>query len=315
MIVLVAIFVLCVAVGVAAGAVTYRRGWTMPRGGPASWGRSAAARLGAVRAAIAIFVGGAALTWVLTLPVGFLAKALQGPLDHPAYGFTRVRVHAGRFTALNEKLTVMGNNSEVQLLCLFAVVVLACAYGRRWWMPVVLTVAMFYLERYAQRSLAKAVHRGHPPTTLGTFPSGGVARLICVYGLLIVLALLLAPQITHAFRVGIYAGLATAAVIEAYTRWYLAKHWITDALGGLVFGYLLLAVGTATTAALAYSYGPGARAVVVGASTPAHERDPRPVGSSRAATHTAYGGRPRGHRPRLPSVRSAVRVEEVGTGR
>lgn len=287
MIVLVAIFVLCVALGVAAGATTYRCGWTMPRGGPASWGRSAAVRLGAVPAAIAIFAGGAVATWVLTLPVGLLAKALQGPVDDPAYRFTRARVHASRFTALNEKLTVTGNNSEVQLLCLFAVLVLACAYGRRWWMPIVLTVAMFYLERYTQRSLAKAVHRGHPPTTLGTFPSGGVARLICVYGLLIVLALLLAPQITHAFRVGIYTGLATAAVIEGYTRWYLAKHWITDALGGLVFGYLLLAVGTATAAALAYSYGPGVRAKRDGATTPAHDRGPGPVGASRVATRTA----------------------------
>lgn len=247
---------LCLALGVATGTATYRTGTTMPGGGPATWGRSAAARFGAARAALVIFVGGAVVTWVLTLPVGFLAKALDGPLDHPAYRFARARVRPGKFTAVNEKLTVMGNNSEVQLLCLFAVIVLACAYGRRWWVPVVLTVGMFYLERYEQRSLATVVDRGHPPTTLGTFPSGGVARLLCVYGLLIVLALMLAPRISHAFRVGIYTGLGTAAIVEAYTRWYLAKHWITDVLGALVFGYLLLAVGTATAAALAYSYGP-----------------------------------------------------------
>lgn len=257
MISLMLVFALSAVLCVAAGSVAYRTGWTMPIGGPTAWGLAAARRSGAIPAAIAIFVGGAIVTWAVSLPVGFLAKALEGPVDRPAYRFAQHRVHAGKFTALNEKLTVMGNNSEVQLICLFAVIVLACAYGRRWWVPVVLTVGMFYLERYAQRSLARVVHRGHPPTTLGTFPSGGVARVISVYGLLIVLALLLAPGITHAFRVGIYTGLGTAAAIEAYTRWYLAKHWITDAISGLVFGYLLLAVGTAAAAALTYSYGPG----------------------------------------------------------
>ena len=83
------------------------------------------------------------------------------------------------------------------------------------------------------------------------------------------MALLLAPQISRAFRVGIYTGLGTASVIEAYTRWYLAKHWITDALGALVFGYLLLAVGTAAAAALAYSYGPPRR----GVAPPTDRRD------------------------------------------
>jgi hypothetical protein len=259
MTVLIVIFVLCVAVCVALGLAAYRGGWSMPSGGPTAWGRAAAERYGAAPAAIGIFVGGSLATWVLTLPIGFLAKALEGPLDHPAFRFTQSRVHANKFTSLNEKLTVMGNNSEIQLICLFAVVVLACAYGRRWWVPVVLTVAMFYVERYAQRILAKVVDRGHPPTAGGTFPSGGVARLLCVYGLLIVLALLLAPQITRAFRVGIYTGLGAAAVIEAYSRWYLAKHWLTDAVSAVVFGYLLLAVGTATAAALTYSYGPSRR--------------------------------------------------------
>src|ERR1700712_5739222 len=146
MIVLIVIFVLCVALCAALGLAAYRGGWSMPSGGPTTWGRAAAARYGAGPAALFIFVGGSLVTWVLTLPVGFLAKALGGPLDHPAFRFTQSRVHANKFTSLNDKLTVMGNNSEIQLICLFAVIVLACAYGRRWWVPVVLTVAMFYVE-------------------------------------------------------------------------------------------------------------------------------------------------------------------------
>ena len=118
MIGLIVIFVLCVAVPAAAGVAAYRNGWSMPGGGPATWGRAAAARYGAGPAALLIFLGGAIATWVLTLPVGFLAKALEGPLDHPAFRYTQSRVHGNKFTALNEKLTVMGNNGEIQLICL-----------------------------------------------------------------------------------------------------------------------------------------------------------------------------------------------------
>jgi hypothetical protein len=256
--VLVSIFVLCVAAAAALGVVGYSRRWSLPRGGPSELGRVLAQRHGAAPAAAGILVGGSIAAFVLSVPIGFLAKALEGPLDKPAFRFAAARVHGGKFTALNEKLTVFGNNGEVQLLCLIAVILLACAFGRRsWWVPVGLVVLMFYIERYAQRFLAKIVHRGHPPATLGTYPSGGVARIVSVYGLVLLLTLVLLPALSRAWRAGLFTALGVAATVEAYTRWYLAKHWLTDALGGLTFGYLLLGVGAATVAALTSGYGPG----------------------------------------------------------
>lgn len=258
MLVMVVILVLCVAVTAGLGVVVYRRGWTLSHGGPSGFGRAAARRFGAVPAAATILVGGTVVAFVLSLPIGYLAKALEGPLDKPAYRFAARHVHGGRFHALNEKLTVFGNNSEIQLLCLIAVILLACAYRRHWWVPVSLVGLMFYLERYAQRGLAKIVHRGHPPSTLGTYPSGGVARILAVYGMVLLLSMVLLPALSRAWRAGLLTAVGMAAVIEAYTRWYLAKHWLTDALGGLTFGYLLFAVAAAAVGAVTHSYGPTA---------------------------------------------------------
>jgi membrane-associated phospholipid phosphatase len=251
------IFVLAMTVVVAIGVTAYRQAWALPGGGPSQWGRTAAERYGAIPAAIAILVGGGILATVLSLPVGFLAKVLESPLDKPALAFALNHVQpASKLTSLNNKLTVFGNNGQIQLICLVAVILLAFAWRRNWWVPVALVVAVFYLERYSQRSLAKIVHRGHPPTSLGTFPSGGVGRILSVYGLLLILAITLIPALSRAWRVGLFTGLALAAVIEAYTRWYLAKHWLTDAVGAIVFGYLLLAVAATATAALASKFGP-----------------------------------------------------------
>jgi hypothetical protein len=252
-----AIFVLAIAAVVVIGVTAYRQGWALPGGGPSQWGSMASERLGAIPATIAILVGGGILATVLSLPVGFLAKALESPLDKPALAFALNHMRpASKLTSLNNKLTVFGNNGQIQLICLVAVILLAFAWRRNWWVPVVLAVAVFYLERYSQRSLAKIVDRGHPPTSLGTFPSGGVGRILSVYGLLLILAIALIPALSRAWRFGLFTGLALAAVVEAYTRWYLSKHWLTDAVSGIVFGYLLLAVAAAAAAALTAKFGP-----------------------------------------------------------
>ena len=70
------------------------------------------------------------------------------------------------------------------------------------------------------------------------------------------LVLVLIPTLSRAWRAGLFTGLALAAVVEGYTRWYLAKHWLTDAVGAIVFGYLLLAVAAAAAAALNSTFGP-----------------------------------------------------------
>ena len=56
---------------------------------------------------------------------------------------------------------------------------------RRWWVPAIILPVGYLMEKYGQEPLKLVVHRGHPPTTLGTWPSGGCARVILVYGLIV----------------------------------------------------------------------------------------------------------------------------------
>jgi membrane-associated phospholipid phosphatase len=139
----------------------------------------------------------------------------------------------------------------------FSVLLAFVAGRRRWWAPGILILSVILVEKYQQSMLATIVDRGHPPTTLGTYPSGGCARLISVYGV-ILFAILELARAGRRTRVLTWTVLAAAAFMEGYSRWYLNKHWLTDVLGGWLYGGLLLVVavfagrallrrGTATT--------------------------------------------------------------------
>ena len=91
-----------------------------------------------------------------------------------------------------------------------------------------------------QKALATTIDRGHPPTTLGTYPSGGCARLLCTVGVMIFLALLLVPNLSRRLRFTTWTIFAGLVWMEAFSRTYLSKHWTTDAAGGVIFGVLLL---------------------------------------------------------------------------
>lgn len=250
MAVLVLVFVLAVVITIALGTAAHRRGWTV-LGRPQAWGSAAAARFGGVPGALLLVLVGIVVTAVLGLGLGFLAKAIQRGVDEPVFRWVHARVRVNTFTSGNEKLTMLGNNPIVQLVALVAVIILAAAYRRRWWLPVAGIAAALLVEKYLQKFLGKVVDRGHPPTTLGTFPSGGVGRILAVYGTIMILAILVQPCLSRAWRAGLWTGLATGAVVETFTRVYLSKHWLTDAVFGLPFGALLLLTNVAAISALA----------------------------------------------------------------
>jgi hypothetical protein len=208
--------------------------------------------LGAAPASVVILLAGSAFAFAVSTLLGFVAKASEGSVDRPVFDWVYPRVHDSLFTRLQEKLTFMGNNPIVQVVGLIAVIVLAAAFRRRWWLPVVAVGAAYFVEHYVQKALGTIVDRGHPPTPLGgTFPSGGVARILSVYGVIVALVLLASPHLSRAWRAGLWTGLATAALIESYTRVYLSRHWLTDAAFGLPFGALLLLSNVTALAALA----------------------------------------------------------------
>jgi hypothetical protein len=270
---LVVFFVVALVLPIGVGVLAHRRGLSV-RGGPQAWGEAAAGRFGRVPGAALVFVVGMAATAVVSLGFGFLAKAIEHSVDRPVFNWVFPRVQdtvfdylPNKFTEAQDKLTMMGSNANTQLVGVFAAIILAFAYRRRWWLPPIAIGVVYAGEKYLQRFLAKVVDRGHPPTTAGTFPSGGVGRILAVYGTIVILVILLQPRLSRGWRAGLWTGLVTAACVESFTRVYLSKHWLTDAVFGLPFGAMLLLTNVAAVCALA---------AVGSAPPPADRAEPAP---------------------------------------
>ena len=237
------LFLVCLVVPIAGGVLAHKRGWAVA-GGPEAWAAAARARFGGRSGAtVMVLLIGYVVTFLVALGFGKLAKALQPSVDWPVFHWVYSRVNPnghGAFTTLNAKLTNYGLGSNDQLIVLAAAIILAFAYRRRWWLPVGALLIAFFGERYVQRALKHFVNRGHPPTTHGTYPSGGVGRIFAIYAMVVVLVIVISPRLSRAWKAGLWTGVVTAGVVEAYTRVYLSKHWFTDAAFGIIFGALLL---------------------------------------------------------------------------
>jgi membrane-associated phospholipid phosphatase len=221
---------------------------------PAAWGarlRTARAQLretlGPFGAWLTLCGAGLALSVAVLWPMGRYAFKLENAWDRPVFAWFRDHQAGSGWTDAMELLTQMGNRWVTYAVVLAALPVLALLAPRRRWGPPFLAAAAVLIEQVVRVGLLKVVDRGHPPTSDGTWPSGGVGRIIAIYGLLLVLVWWCARE--RGLRIAtsgtaVVAGLvlATMAVVEGYTRVYLLKHWLTDALGGYLFGGLLLIV-------------------------------------------------------------------------
>ncbi len=197
--------------------------------------------VGPVGAFILLLGGGVLVVSAAAVLFGFGVAALEHPVDWWAFHLSdRLRVHG--WARIMNVVTQTGNIPETRTAGVVMAVLLAFLGGRRrWWAPALMIFSVILVEKYQQSMLATIVDRGHPPTTLGTFPSGGCARLISIYGVILFMVL----ELTRAgrrTRILTWTVLWAGAFAEGYSRWYLNKHWITDVLGGWFYGGLLLAV-------------------------------------------------------------------------
>ena len=115
------------------------------------------------------------------------------------------------------------------------------AKQQRWLAPVLVALAIF-VERSVQVTIGYFVHQPHPPTTVASYPSGGVARVVAVYGFIAFLYLRLLPR--HGWRTSVlvWTCVALFGFLEGVARATLLLHWPFDIPGGWLLGILLLAV-------------------------------------------------------------------------
>jgi membrane-associated phospholipid phosphatase len=165
----------------------------------------------------------------------------QGPvIDEPIHHWTADH-QVKWWGAVMEKATKIGNSQPSWGVAGAAAATLAVAWPRRKWVPPAALAAAFGVEKCVTLALRRRFSRPGPPSSpLGTYPSGGVDRVVYLHGLI---AYMLwrefsgSPQ-GKAWAIGAVAALSFN---EAYSREYTGKHWFSDILSGLLYGAILLA--------------------------------------------------------------------------
>lgn len=205
---------------------------------------SCVAELGRYAGAVAVLLASASAAVIVCWPFGRFARRYKPNIDAPFLRWTRKHVsYHGSWHHINAILTHMGNRPTIKIIGLVVAVVFAALWARRgFWIPPLIMAASLGFEKFGQATLAKVVSRQPTPTLpdFGTYPSGGVARLIVTYGMVFYLVLLTWPAIGRRWRIAGFTAVGILAWVEGYTRIYLIKHWGLDVVGGWLFGTLLL---------------------------------------------------------------------------
>jgi membrane-associated phospholipid phosphatase len=218
---------------------------------PGEWrARAQAARAQArnVPRFLLLVAAGAALIYAVMVPLAWLAEHFGPAVDrHIFYWTTSHQVPAWK--RVMEVATQVGDKYPTAIVAVVAAIALAATWRGDRWLPVVALVSLVLIAHYLTVAIHLVIHRSPPPGSHGTFPSGGAARAVAVYGLVAYLAW---RGFSGGRKVAVWLTVAVAVLSfnEAYSRGYLAVHWFTDILGGLVYGCLLLALYIAAVRAV-----------------------------------------------------------------
>lgn len=210
--------------------------------------------LGPLPAALAIVLAGVGLMVAVCWPLGMAIARLQAQVDLPLFASAQDILGqdpTGWLATLSGHVTKMGDLLPMALVATSASLFFAVLWRRRgWWVPALMIFGTLALEVSTQRLLAVVVDRGHPPTALGTYPSGGSARLVAVGGVIAYFVILTWPGLPARVRVLLWVVVALLGAAEGFTRIYLLQHYPADVPAGWILGALLLLTMTASASAL-----------------------------------------------------------------
>jgi hypothetical protein len=198
-----------------------------------SWGRT-----GAYLALLSMAV---APILLLSWPLGMLSRhrplsSLNNDVLH--HYDSGLNAH---LTSAMKVLTQMGNFWQIVAAAVIGAVLLTLLSRTSRWVPAVLILTGLVGSRYLPKIVGNITGVPHPPTDLGTYPSGGVTRLIVIYGILFFVGLRLFAVARPRVRAAVWSLFALMTWTEAYSRVHLQKHWVLDTVGGLLVGGLTLA--------------------------------------------------------------------------
>jgi membrane-associated phospholipid phosphatase len=221
-------------------------------------------------AALVVVLAWAAAVVAVFWPLGVVAHSLEDAVDWPVLTWVGPRRNPA-FEEVNWFYTALGDRYPLKWVTGIGAAVFAVLWRRRFWIPLVAILAQFPLEQYVQAIVTGMVDRGHPPTGLGSYPSGGIARVVMVFGTLALFAALTwrMPRRAH---VALGTVVLVLATVEGYSRIYVQKHWFTDVIAGLLFGPALFAGFALAVCVLAGRYPGDGRSA--GAARPATALEP-----------------------------------------
>ena len=203
---------------------------------------------GRISGCILVLAAGAGADHRAGLAARRTGRATSTHLDHKVYNWVLPQANSHWLHSAMRVLTEMSNNRQTQVVAAFFMVALTIVwfFHRRGLVvlaPAVLILAAYEIEHQLQHTL-KLLAAPHRPGAgrSRAFPSGGCARIISVYGLIIYLVLRRFGKTRSKVAIAAWTLLAAASFTEAYSRLYLGKHWISDIIGGVVFGIILLFV-------------------------------------------------------------------------